>query len=184
LHINLITGGCFVNLDSLTYLLMEPIEEFSPFGDYYEVSNYGRVRSKKNNKILNPFIAHRGHLRISLYVNGKQGKFFVHRLVAMAFIPNPYNKEFVNHKDGNPANNHVDNLEWATRQENEDHAFATGLKNSTGINNGRAKLDQDKIRLIKSLSESGVSRKSLSIQFGVGVSNIQRILTNQLWKSV
>jgi HNH endonuclease/NUMOD4 motif-containing protein/CENP-B-like protein len=181
---NLDSDGCFVNLYSLIQILMQQIEAFSPFGDYCEVSNHGRVRSKKDNKILNPFIAHRGHLRISLYVNGKQGKFYVHRLVAMAFIPNPGNKEFVNHKDGNPANNHVNNLEWATRQENENHAFATGLKNSSGINNGRAKLNEEKIRLIRFLSESGVSRKSLSTRFGVGISNIQRILTNQLWKSV
>ena len=51
-----------------------------------------------------------------------------HRLVAAAFIPNPEGKATVNHKDGNKANNHVSNLEWATMREQQLHALATGLR--------------------------------------------------------
>jgi hypothetical protein len=53
---------------------------------------------------------------------------FIHRLVAIAFIPNPHNKPFVNHKDGNRANNNLANLEWCTHQENMIHARKSGFK--------------------------------------------------------
>lgn len=89
----------------------------------YEVSNYGRIRSNNPKTHKNPIIMRQypdkdGHLKIRLYLNGSVKNFFVHRIVASAFIPNPQQLPVVNHKDENPANNHVDNLEWCTVQEN------------------------------------------------------------------
>ena len=87
----------------------------------YQVSNLGRVRSfprKYANygneiKILKG-LNNRGYLRVSLSKNGKCKMFSIHRLVAEAFIPNPNNYSCVNHKDENPSNNNVKNLEWCS----------------------------------------------------------------------
>ena len=71
-----------------------------------------------------------GYYEISLRKDGTEKRFKVHRLVAYAFIDNPYNKPEVNHIDGNKSNNCAYNLEWMTSKENKEHAWRTGLINS------------------------------------------------------
>ena len=70
-------------------------------------------------------------LRVDLWKNGSHHTHLVSRLIASAFIPNPENKPCINHKDGNPLNNVPNNLEWCTYQENQQHAFKTGLNKNT-----------------------------------------------------
>ena len=82
----------------------------------YEVSSEGDIRNKKG-KILKPGKNSCGYLYVVLYKNGKRKNFLVHRLVAIAFIPNPENKPTVNHIDENKENNDVSNLEWMTQAE-------------------------------------------------------------------
>lgn len=66
--------------------------------------------------------AGKGYMYVDLYSNGKCKRKYVHRLVAETFIPNTKNKPYINHIDGNPRNNNVDNLEWCTARENVEHA--------------------------------------------------------------
>lgn len=86
----------------------------------YSVSNLGRVKSNYANKerIMRPTINQYGYLKVDLRNNGERAGVSVHRLVAMAFIPNPDNLPEVNHKDEDKTNNCVDNLEWCTTKYN------------------------------------------------------------------
>lgn len=94
----------------------------------YSVSSDGRVRKDSSGKILIATRDSRGYPSLSLKdENGWHTK-MVHRLVAKAFVENPYEKRSVNHIDGNKSNNHISNLEWVTNSENMSHAYATGLK--------------------------------------------------------
>lgn len=103
------------------------------FEDLYQISNLGRLKSlRKNGKkadsvvkpILNPKTKYYTCL---LWRNSKRIGRYYHRLVAQHFIPNPLNLPEVNHIDGNKANNTVSNLQWATKQQNRQHAIKLGL---------------------------------------------------------
>jgi hypothetical protein len=91
----------------------------------YEVSSRGRVRNKKTGRPKRSFfvINRNGELyeKVNLYLAGIRYPRFIHRLVAEAFHPNPEFKPEVNHGDTNTLNNGKENLEWATRLENEEH---------------------------------------------------------------
>lgn len=93
----------------------------------YSVNECGQVRNDKTNYILKGSIS-KGYHMVSIYINKNPRPIGVHRLVALAFIENPNNYPFVNHIDGNPLNNNVQNLEWCTPQYNTQHAINTGLK--------------------------------------------------------
>lgn len=87
----------------------------------YEVSNLGRVRSVKNNKILKSSKGKNGYLSVSLYKNSKGKTYQVHRLVAFAFIPNPENKPYIDHINTIKTKNEVWNLRWVTPSENSNN---------------------------------------------------------------
>lgn len=91
----------------------------------YQISNFGNIRS--NNILKKQRIAGKGYKSITLHKKGKRNYFFIHRLVAEHFIPNPNNYPQVNHIDGNKTNNHVDNLEWCNNSQNMKHAYDNGL---------------------------------------------------------
>lgn len=82
----------------------------------YQISNIGRVR--RNDRLLKTIKYNTGYLRTGLCKDGKQKLYYVHRLVAKAFIPNPDNLPQVNHKDEDKTNNRVDNLEWCDAKYN------------------------------------------------------------------
>lgn len=87
----------------------------------YEVSNLGNVRNKKTGRILKPSTSEGGYKQVGIFNKSKA----VHRLVALAFIPNPENKGAVNHISKNTSDNRVCNLEWTTTAENNAHKLLT-----------------------------------------------------------
>mgnify|MGYP003650916158 CR=1 FL=1 len=81
----------------------------------YTIDRDGNVWSKKTNIFMKPRV--NGYLYVGVCKNGKEKIFTLHRLLAMAYIPNPENKPEVDHKDRNTFNNSLSNLRWATREE-------------------------------------------------------------------
>lgn len=93
----------------------------------YLVSNTGYVKNKKTNRILTNILSNDGYYCVGISVNKKNCRKRVHRLVAFAFIENPNNYPYVNHKNGIKTDNKVENLEWCTPQQNTQHAWDIGL---------------------------------------------------------
>lgn len=95
----------------------------------YYITEDGKCYNEKTGKYLKGQINYRnGYLSFSLTMpNGEKIRKYSHRLVAEAFIENPFNKREVNHKDGNKTNNNVENLEWVTSEENKQHALELEL---------------------------------------------------------
>lgn len=118
-----------------------PIEGYE---GWYEFSNLGNVRSLDRKvdfvdgryatykgKSIKQAVNSNGYLVVQLWRNSKMKMMYIHRLIAELNIPNPDNKPFVNHIDGNKLNNNPSNLEWVTYLENVQHANATGLTPET-----------------------------------------------------
>jgi hypothetical protein len=104
----------------------------------YKVSNLGRIYGEASKRLLNPTVHKTGYCLIPFGKRNERKSFRIHRVVAEAFIPNPYNKKEVNHKDKNKENNAVENLEWNTPMENTMHKLGTG----SYWNNWQGKINQ------------------------------------------
>lgn len=99
----------------------------------YQISNFGNVKSlsryvetssgcrKTKERLLKPSVSDTGYYRVCFRKDCSNKRFFVHRLVAIAFIPNPHNLPQINHKDENPSNNTVNNLEWCDAKYNNNY---------------------------------------------------------------
>lgn len=115
--------------------MMEHWSDIEGYNGLYQVSKLGNIRRVVGGGSIKYMAFHInrspwqkvGYLRVSLTLDGKQKSYYVSRLVAEAFIPNPENKPQINHIDGNTLNNRSDNLEWCTNQENCKHACDIGL---------------------------------------------------------
>ena len=91
-----------------------PIKGF----EHYTVNENGDIFNTLTGKKRKPSVSRNGYCSVDLYNKTKMKRFFIHRLVATAFLPNPNNYPQVNHKDENPRNNNVQNLEWCTAKYN------------------------------------------------------------------
>lgn len=135
----------FFNAEKMnTQEIWKPVAECN--GEYY-VSSWGRVKSLKFGKerILKPSLIGNGYRAVLIHLDKKVKCHTIHKLVALAFIPNPDNKPQVNHKDGDKLNNHMSNLEWLTAKENTNHAWSTGLcefnRNASSMRRKKPVLD-------------------------------------------
>lgn len=142
----------------------EEWRDVSGYEGKYQVSNLGRVKSleravrdtspyKIAEKLKKPTLDKKGYSQVMLWKNGKYKRFFVHRLVATAFIPNTQQMPVVNHKDCNPKNNHVDNLEWCSQSHNIQHA------NNMGHHTGPKQNGKDSIAVIQYDKKMNVIRE-------------------------
>lgn len=168
-------------------------EDWAPFPikgyPDYSVSTYGRVKSEKRNKvkIIQWRETYKGYFKAKPFKAGdnKQPQFFIHRLVALAFIPNPNKYPQVNHKNGNKSDNHYSNLEWCNDQINKDHAKANGLINyPKGENCHLSKVTEKDVLKIRDRYKNGYTAKMLAEQFGLKRCSIYDIVTRRCWKHI
>lgn len=170
------------------------------FEELYQVSDLGRVKSYDKRylgvdkigrnldrfypkRIMKQSLEKSGYLRLTLTDRNKiETRHAVHRLCAIAFIPNPDNLPEVNHKRGNKQDNRLFILEWSTSADNIKHAWKTGLcKKQLGEKHSQSVLIDKDVLFIRS---SELSRKELSKMFGVGVKCIDKIINRQRWKHI
>lgn len=137
--------------------------------DAYEVNAQGQVRRKP--QILKPGSIPSGHLTVALCKGkGKPKSMYVHRLVALAFLENPESKRVVNHKNGNPKDNRIDNLEWATYSENNAHAYRS---------NGRRAPSELKVAAVNDDGEVVMSFRS-----GAEAAKVLCVTPHSIWSAI
>jgi hypothetical protein len=131
----------------------------------YFVSNLGRFKNSFGIIMDNYKVNENGYIRVFIY----NRTYALHRLIALAFIENPQNKEQVNHIDGNKINNRVDNLEWVTNSENQLHKFQIGLGNNFTRKIKQYDLEWNFIKEFESIA-------SASKELNIGKTNIWGVL--------
>jgi len=163
---------------------MDEVEEewrdIEGYEGMYQVSNLGNVRSldrtiassgrliKRKGMLLSAKPNKRGYCGLTIHKNGVGEKFFVHRLVALTFIANPECKLTVNHINGIKHDNRVDNLEWNTIEENNQHAIDSGL-------NEKKVSDKDVLEIKRLYSETRIPISEIAKKFGLSVSQVSRL---------
>ena len=165
----------------------------------YEISNLGNFRGlprKLTQKNGHPYYVTgkdikgcispvTGYRVVSLSDSETKKLKSIHRLVAIAFIPNPLNKPEVNHIDGNKLNNRVDNLEWVTSSENQIHAHKIGLQPEMfGEGHPNSKLTETDVLKIREEYKNGKLQREIAEEFGICRQNVSDIVNFKLWKRV
>ena len=133
------------------------LKDINGYEGLYRIDDHGNVYSIKSNKQISYFISNNGYKRVTLFKNGKSKNISIHRLVAIAFIPNPNDLPQVNHKDENKLNNNVDNLEWCSSKYNAN--YGTRIKRITEKNIESGHYE----KLAKQQSEKTLSAITLKI---------------------
>lgn len=175
----------------------KPIKDFETT---HMVSNLGRFKSLpwiqkhssgskflKKEKIvpIREGVAFNGYSNVMLTKNGKQHSLFAHRVIAIAFIPNPKNKRCINHKNGVKTDNRIDNLEWVTHSENSRHSFANGLQlPKRGIENHNSKITDIDVLKIRKRYLLGESSYKIWKTLDMSYTNVKDIIAKRTWSHV
>lgn len=152
----------------------------------YEVSNLARVRNIETNVILKEHKQNRGYKMVNLKRNKISKGISLHRVVAIAFIPNPDNKAQVNHINGDKDNNSVANLEWMTSSENVRHAIKTGLKGIlVGTQHGMSKLTTNDVLEIRRIySKREMNQTKIAELFNIKQTTVSQIINKSRWAHI
>lgn len=172
-------------------------EEWRPipgYLGYYEASSMGRVRSlwftnhriarwRPRPLVLKPYTNQAGYPSVTLVRDGKHFTENVHSLVLRAFRGERPDGYVGGHRDGNPGNNRLDNLEWITWIENEADKRRHG-RNLSGSRNHQAKLNEEAVKLLREDRCMGMSYRQLSAKYGVSTPVIAKVIKRQAWRHV
>lgn len=163
----------------------------------YQVSDQGRVKSLAREitrvrygkpyavqwpeKIVAPKVTEAGYWGLTLHKEGTRSTVLVHRLVALAFIPNPLNLPEVDHEDSDPSHARKENLSWVTGLKNKQLMVTRG-RSSKGQKNGRAKLTEESVRKARQRVESGEGCKAVGQSLGVSDTAIRLAVKRVTWR--
>lgn len=172
-----------------------PVKDFE---GYYEVSNFGNVRSleriirnkngkelKVRSRILIPRKHRNGYTLVNLCKNNIIKNCTIHKIVCQSFLGDRPNLIEINHKDGNKKNNILDNLEYVTRSDNSRHAYRLGLKFTKGSKCSAAKLtEEDVIEIRRSYLSREYNQVQLGKKYGVKANTICNIINRRYWTHI
>jgi len=162
--------------------LAKKLKDISGYKGLYAVDASGGVLSLRRGKYLSVNVK-KGYETVFLFKEGRLKTFFLHRLVALAFVPKVDGKPDINHKDGNKLNNYWWNLEWCNDSENQTHARRLHLQG--GERSNTAKLTVRNVRTIRALYEKGNhTMKELGRKFGVNEQTISKIINRKTWRYI
>lgn len=171
----------------MSLIIHETWKDIKEFNGLYQVSDLGRVKSfpREGTKgcILTPTLTEKGYLRVQLYKNGIGKRFFVHTLIAKAFVFNRDDKPQVNHEDGIKVNNEATNLAWVTQIENIKHRDKVLGIHFRGENSHKAKLTRDTVKNIRWLLKySRYTQYEIADIYTISQSVVSKINLNKIWK--
>lgn len=161
--------------------IFKPIKGYE---DIYFVSENGNIKNEKFNRFLKPEKTKNGYFRVALSKKDIKKRYYVHTLVAKAFIGDkPIGKQ-INHKNGSKTDNRFLNLEYVTGSENMLHSVKNGFSpKRNGSKNGRAKLNEIQIKEIRKKYDIGkYSNRVLAKEYGISESHMSNILSKNFWK--
>lgn len=175
--------------------------KFKPAPDFpkYEIGNDGSVFSLDYNnsgqrKKMKQYLDDDGYPYVIFTVGRRRFKRIIHRMIAILFVKNEYNKPQVNHKDGVRSNNKASNLEWVTAQENTIHGYRVNGRTASvksrdlardrfsGTKNPKAKLNEAELLSIRRLRSKGWLLKDIAERVGISIAQVGQIANNKFWK--